>query len=302
MHGRNFSLLPSLLLSLCASSFPQGNANAHSTLNGNWHLGGTGVKSIDFTFGVDGNTVYGEGNVNTSCTINGHQTSTGNGFFVEGPIASDGSFVLSNRYDILAPANVLTIRGRLPVPGGDQWSGSFAISAFTMMTRPDPAECQADSGDFTAKRLADIRGLYTGSFGLKDVGSYSRFIQDGGFEGDLYLEITQGGLTATRIPGMFGHVSAANAEMTLTGSSKFPAGDYSAGTDPDTDANSRVFDGTAFVLQFFHHEDGTELRVDGHVDKTDENRLRIEIQYVSKDKEGRLHAVSGFGWLTRQQR
>jgi hypothetical protein len=107
-------------------------------------------------------------------------------------------------------------------------------------------------------------------------------------------------LAATRIPGEGGHVIAANGRATLTGSSKFPSGAYTAEAISAFEANSRVYGGNNFVLMLMHQNDGTEFMVYGEVDKTDENRIRVRIVYVSKDKDGKLQAAIGYGWLTRQ--
>jgi hypothetical protein len=307
MHLCKFSLLLLLLPCHCLPTFPQNNASASSALNGNWHLTGTGDKSMDFSLGKDGNEVYGEGDLSISCIDGANRVELRGGVFVEGPIAPDGSFVLGNPHAFtvgngnanpdIVKADVLTIRGKLPTPGSDQWSGSFALSAFTATNSPTSADCEADSGDFTAQRLADIRGAYKGSYGLKKTG-YEQFIHEGGTEGYVSLEITQGEMTATRAPGEFGHVIAANGRVTLTGSTKFPSGTFSAETK--FDANTRILDGKAFMLQLPRQNDGAVFIFYGRVDDQDKNRLQIEIRYMSKDGHGKYQTVLGFGWLTRQ--
>lgn len=300
MHVRKLTLLPFLLTCFCLPSLSQNDVDAHSALNGNWHLTGTGVNSIDFTFGVNGNEVYGEGYVGFSCQRGTAPSDIRIDFFVEGLIAEDGSFVLSNRYPPFEmnaiPANVFTIRGNLQASGDEQWPGSFSLSAFTIGAGTAPLECQAGSGNFTATRLPDLRGSYAGTFGLKEI----EFGQNAEIEGDVSLEIAQGGLTATRISGRFGHVIGASGKITITGSSEFPSGTYTAIPVAVLQGGNRVYGGNTFELQFIRESGGTELRVRGEVDPKDENRVHIEIIYRSRDGDRKLEYVLGFGWLTRQ--
>jgi len=295
MRVRRFCLLPLLLLCFYLSCSAQSDHQNYSVLNGNWHLGGTGAKSIDFTFGVDGNTIYGEGYLGFSCKHGTRSAGFRGDVVIEGPIAADGSFVLSNPYTYIVPENVLTIHGRLPGPGSDQWSGGFALSAFTAKTSPSPEECEADSGDFTATRLPDLRGVYTGSFGANQI----IYRQNPEIEGYVSLEITQGELTATSLTGMAGHVFAANGKITITGSSKINSGAYTSIPVSGFEVNSKVYGGRNFRLQFLHQSNGTNFTVDGETDKADENRLHIRISYVTREKDGKFQAVTTDGWLTR---
>ena len=118
-------------------------------------------------------------------------------------------------------------------------------------------------------------------------------------DGNIALEITQGGVINTDSPGMLRHIIPAGGKVTITGSATFPSGTFKSpafGSNP----NNRIYDGNSFVLDFGLQDDGTELSVQGALDESDPNTLSILIAYRTKDADGKPHTATAASKLTRQ--
>jgi hypothetical protein len=223
------------------------------------------------------------------CISAGRTSGTDWEVFVEGRIASDGSFVLGNQYDMPPdiPAHIVSIHGTPPAVGSTEWSGSFDISAFTAKTSPTPQECPAVSGSFIATQFPPLNGVYEGTIrvGNKDNEAY------------VSLDVAQGKLISTKSLGAFAHVIPLDAKITVTGSSSLPSNTFESRTQSED--NNRIA-GNTFQLHFLGGNDGTTFQADGSFSPSNESRIRVNLFYVSKDESGKLHTVHGDGWLTRQ--
>ncbi len=141
---------------------PVVSAPADTNLNGNWLLVGTlpfasvtGTPQnnnfgVAGTFAVSGANVVGALTVNIPCPGGG---ISGPAILLSGVIASDGSFSLQPLPSAV-PATA-TVTGSVPASGANTWSGHL-----TMTTGYSCSLTQ--SIDFTAVRIANVTGTYTG--------------------------------------------------------------------------------------------------------------------------------------------
>jgi hypothetical protein len=151
--------LPLIFCGFCAVSSAQDVSEPYSTLNGNWHLTGAWAEkphqAINLTLGMDGNTIYSEAKFDLSCISAGAPASVGWDVFLEGQVAPDGSFILSNPFGRRSvPAGIISIRGKIPAPGATEWSGTFNVAPFPKTKTA--AECRAVSGDFVAEQFPPL--------------------------------------------------------------------------------------------------------------------------------------------------
>jgi hypothetical protein len=272
---------------------PPGASESYSTIDGNWRLTGAWAeklgRAIDLNVGVDGNTIYAEGQFPMSCVSDGKSSVMGRAVSVEGKIASDGTFILSNprRMPSGVPARDASIRGKLPAQGVAQWSGRFSISTFSKTSAP-PAECQEISGDFVAKHFPVLNGLYQGTVRV-----------DRNEEAFITLEVAQGELTSTNRPYPFDHVIPLEAKITMSGSSSLPSNTFDTSEQPQE--NNRVT-GRTFQLRFLRGaKDGASFEATGSFDPADETRLTVNLFYTSKDQDGKFRVVHASGRLIRRQ-
>jgi hypothetical protein len=270
---------------------PPGAAESYSTIDGNWRLTGAWAeklgRGVDISLGVDGNRIYGEGQFPMSCVSGDKSSVMGREVSIEGGIASDGTFILSNpsRMPPDIPAHVVSIRGKLPVPDATQWSGSLRISAFTK-TSNTPAECQEISADFVAMQFPVLNGVYEGTVRV-----------DRNEEAYVTLELTQGKLASTNFPYPFDHVIPLAAKITASGSPSLPSDTFDASAQPQE--NNRVT-GKTFQVQFLGGKDGASFGANGSIDPSDESRLTLNLVYATKDESGKFRFVHASGRLTRQ--
>lgn len=309
MRTSEFSLLPFLLLCFSAQSVAQGSANTFSALDGAWHLApARGAMPDGFSFGVLGNTIYGEGYVYLVCDPGNPYRGQIVDVQVEGSISPDGGFLIHNLEvaSFIMPANALTIQGETPQPGGAQWSGRLTISKFTR-TDANHSECPSTSIDFTANRLPPLRGVYTGTFRFGGT-SHGQTGQDetADADGHVSLEIEQGEVTATGLKGVFAHVIPAKVKMTISDSSIIPSitlvtvSDINSAADQASIANSRISGENRFSAEFPPDKDGDEFHAFGSLDAKNPNRLSVIIDFARKDANGKYYIETARGWLVRQ--
>jgi hypothetical protein len=271
---------------------PAGASDSYSTIDGNWRLTGAWAeklgRTIDINLGVDGNTIYGEGQFPVSC-VSGNRTSVmGRAVSVEGQIAPDGTFFLSNPRGMPSgvPARLVSVRGKLPAQGVTQWSGSFSISAFSKTSAP-PAECQEMFGDFVAKPFPALNGVYQGTVRV-----------DKNEEASITLEVAQGKLTSANRSYPSDRMIPLEAKITVSGSSSLPSNTFDSSAQPQE--NNKVT-GKTFQLRFLGGgKDGASFEATGSFDPSDESRLALNLFYTTKDESGTVHVVRANGRLVKQ--
>jgi hypothetical protein len=92
----------------------------------------------------------------------------GSGIVLVGEIAADGTFEAHSSPQYVGGTPQLVIRGTVPAPGANAWSG-----AFTLVNPPTRTNCIYDeSAAFTATRYPAFTGTYSGSIGGKALGAH----------------------------------------------------------------------------------------------------------------------------------
>jgi hypothetical protein len=139
------------------------------TRGGNWLLVGTlpegqGGFGMAVTVDVYGNQINVYPSVSFACQ--GANAADGvNTGLAPGTLAADGSFSLTSA-TIPSPAGPsglyygFTLNGTYPQDDSTPWPGSFSFPQ-------TPPNCQVpSSGNFTAVKIADVTGVYTGKLGM----------------------------------------------------------------------------------------------------------------------------------------
>jgi len=266
MQARTLYLLPLLLSSLCFVSCTQNAPKDYSTLNGNWHLAGEQGTTpgpllqsplLTFAMGVDGNTVYANGNVGVTCS--GGSSGIGGGMSLAGQIAPDGTFVLSNSS---APADTiqLTIKGKVPAHGESTWAGSY-----TMANATPPTGCTfSNASNFTATAYPPLNGTYSGAITGPKLGAGIT----------VTTEIFQGEFTSEPSPSSLAtYFTPLSATITVNGSSTLTSGTT---TSSQLTAGSSSIRGNSFVLHFLMN-DGSTMYLDGWFTDSSESTLQVTL-------------------------
>jgi hypothetical protein len=226
MPALRLRCLPALLLICCSVC----RAQDLTTLNGNWHLAGSwdihpNDVRLFFSLGVQGDEIFGSGDVWTSC-------EGGGAVPLHGRIASDGTFVLRSNYGIPKWERTFSITGKVPEAGSAQWSGRFVID---QTKKKCPTQV---TGDFLATRIPLLKGVYSGTL-------YSGADRT---PVAMTLNINQEEMvTFEDQPGHVCGLIPLKATMTLNG----PL--YSSETltgDPDPSHGCNIMDGDIFLLLF----------------------------------------------------
>jgi hypothetical protein len=168
--GRSVAIVAATLsaaaLTSCGTNVVPGLTN--NFIDGNWNLIGSGpfaqLPAISGVFQVIANQVSGNFAIAIQCS--GSSSIGGAGTPLTGPVASDGSFTLSQ-----APASgsggtiQTTVTGTLRTTAEGSWSGTYSI----VSTEPGCSINQ--TGKFTAVRFTPLTGNYVGSPGNTKLGS-----------------------------------------------------------------------------------------------------------------------------------
>jgi hypothetical protein len=197
-----------------ATTTPPATAN----LNGNWLLVGTlpAVSTISAqgqtagiagTFNVIGSTVSAAFSSSLACLGQaGWEAAT----LGSGTAAPDGSFsvLLSPASAVLYGLNTtMDLTGTVPAAGAATWSGTFTLANLNSATCPVP-----QSVPFTAVRIANLTGTYTGSATLTSTSLTSPSSQTV----QVAFALTQG--SATNALAMTGTVTIQGGSCSLSGS------------------------------------------------------------------------------------
>jgi hypothetical protein len=275
-------LLFSLILS-SALSISSAQETDLSLLTGNWHITGgpelSQFPTLDITLGNDGATIYGEGHLKVECS----KYKIGQDIFVVGKIAPDGTFELVNNPP--RSLNKITIHGSVPIaPESRDWRGRFTVD----LKSHEAAGCSPAQGDIVAKPFPPLNGVFSGT------------VEHGeDFGAHISLEISQGPLIAAQRANFepFSHCVALNAKLTISDSSRFPAGVFTTdGNSLPRNCNSRM-SGDDFE-QFFSLPDGSTLQLSGGYHYIDLDRLVVMLYDTPKDPKNETKVLDAR--LTRQ--
>jgi hypothetical protein len=289
-----FSLIVFLLSFAChAEVVPE----AYKAINGNWRLTpavddpspsqpkATEYRRMIFTFGMDGDRIYGEGTIEVNCP----NDRMGLDVFVDGQIAPDGTFTLINAPvgSELSVSRVF-IKGSLPVQGATQWHGQFFSDI-----KGHNGSCVPEMDEIVASPLPALKGTFSGTVQAQD-----------GLKSEVTIEIAQGDLISTdvRAPG-FSHCVPLNITMTVKNASGPMWGKFSRLGDENRKDCNRIAGGQ--IVLRFTATDGATLHVYGSLmvkEKPIIDGIHFAIHYFPKDftKVG-LQPVHATGDLRPQQ-
>lgn len=276
-------LSSSLLLTSCVRNPPISG----TAIEGNWHVvGGENQSQYPFltlTLVVNGNMLYGSGNVGVSCASSDLPQIRA-GFSFTGQIGSDGSFTLSN--SSLGSLQI-AIRGKVPAAGSTTWAGTFSIS-----NSPTQTSCILnESGDFVASLYPPLSGTYAGKIVGQGFGSGIT----------LVTQVTQGPLSLTPVPG--GSSLAIplyiplSATVSVSGSPCF-----STGTSAPLTMAPSTLNGDSFLLSYAMN-DGSNLQLQGWFTDSSESTLQVQtggVVGVPGITGGNCGGAIGTGVLTRE--
>jgi hypothetical protein len=267
----NSLYLPALFLMACSVS----RAQDQTALSGNWHLTGswdskTNDPRLILSLGVNGDRVFGAGDLQTQCPAEG--SGTGASFSVHGQISSEGTFFLADSED--PEAVLISISGKVPEPGSKQWSGSFRFVHIRDTKKCSPTV----SGEFVATHLPPLKGTYSGTLLLRDRSSVTVTVDID--QGELILFDSEPSHVQGEVP--------LKATMTVNGSIH-PTETLTA--DASHDSSSRI-DGDGFLL-VFPLDKGAKILLVGEYTDAREKTLRVLLSYPGKD-------LGASGFLTRR--
>jgi hypothetical protein len=168
--GRSIAIVAATLsaaaLTSCGTTVIPGVTN--SFIDGNWNLIGSGpftqLPAISGVLQVIDNQVSGNFAIAVQCASSASIGSAG--IPLTGPVASDGSFTLSQPpVTGTGPTLQTRVTGTLPAAADSAWSGTYSIAS----TEPGCAVNQ--TGSFTATRYTPLTGNYAGSTSAAKLGT-----------------------------------------------------------------------------------------------------------------------------------
>jgi hypothetical protein len=244
---------------------------------------------LTLAIGVNENTIYGYGDVAVNCSNSGG--GVGSSLSLSGPVASDGSFLLTNS---AFPADTIqvSIQGKAPAAGSTTWTGSYTIT--NAAAQP---QCTFDySSNFVATAYPPLDGTYAGTFGDQNSGSNLT----------VSTQITQGALTLTNSSSSLarGFNIPLNGTIAVTGSPCFTTGiTTQEATGPTTIPVQGWVGGNTFSLNYVMN-DGAQLQLLGYFADSSESGLYIQLAIVFGGKCDGILGGGGnstySGTLTRQ--
>ena len=296
MHVGTLALFPIVLSLLCLPCHGEDIPEAYKVLNGNWRLAravddafpseskSTQYGRMIFTFGIDGNRIYGEGNFEVNCPKDRQGFDT----FVEGPISPDGTFTLTNpQLGSELPLGSVVIKGSLPGKGTTQWRGQFSSDI-----KGHNGSCVPEIDEVVASPLPVLKGTFLGTVQAQD-----------GLKSDVTMEIEQGELLSTdvHVPG-FTHCVPLNVTMTVKNASGPLWGTLSRIGDENRKRCSRMAGGQ--IILEFTTMDGATAQVFGSLVMKGKNLvtgIHLQIAYFPKDfSKAAIQPVRATGELKRQ--
>lgn len=279
--GRLFVFLLVICCSVALSG--QNSSPDFTSLNGIWQIVAPSpdpsapdtVRTLRVVLRVDGNKIYGVMDVSRLCRRpDGGPAGWGEGGIrFQSDIAPDGSFAIRNKRPW--PAYTILVRG--VVPTGDDWSGSFSISAFD---DHEGHQCPAASGNFDAMRSQQDNGVYSGV--LKVAGTEEK--------AEVTLELSPGGLTTwkgARPP--FDRTIGIDARVTVSATMFFKGGTFS--TSPHPQGMVSQLEASGFTAYFLdgdfpdpdadHLPDAVHLRAEVFFNPWHEDKMTITLTHES---------------------
>jgi hypothetical protein len=213
---------------------------------------------LTFAMGVNGNTLYANGNVGVNCSSG--SSAEGGVMSLSGPIASDGTFVLSNSAQPLDSIQI-AIEGKIPADGATTWAGSYKVVNAT-----PPTGCLFNySSDFVATAYTPLNGTYSGKITGPKLGSGITVI----------TQISQGELASGRLlpTSPLIYYFPLSATITVGGSPTIKSGSTAEGS---LTALSSSIRGNAFTLNFIMN-DGSTVDLEGWFTDASESTLQVSL-------------------------
>jgi hypothetical protein len=260
----------------------QDSAPDFTPLNGNWELVVDPldqVRIFGFLLRVEGDKIFGAMDFDLLCRrADGRRSGDGWQLKVQGEIAPDGSFTITNEYPLQLPVHTMSVRGVVPAANADQWSGSFSIS---VIEGHRGTQCPAASRDFVARRSQQANSAYSGE--VKVEGTEEKAW--------VTLELSPGGLTKWNggIPPLDRTIGI-EARVTVSPTLWFQGGTFS--TNPSQRGWINQMDVGDFTAYFPDH-----LTVSGIFNPWHNHQVRITLTHHDSKGEARWAAS---GVLTQQ--
>ena len=273
-------LLP-LIACGASSSLVTTPTSANTNLSGNWLLDGslpisnafglfpifgTNAPTSGLAADVDiiGSNVTANVSVMYTCATSlGVNTTITTGGFVTGPIASDGTFVLT------APSNDalnLTLHGKVPSSARSSWSGDYSYSIATTYT--PCTSVVSRTGTIAAVSMPLINGTYHGSQSTL-----------GGSPPQISVTTTlkQSGTLATTTGSSYTSNIPLSGSVTITGSSCLTSGTpATTSPSPTFIFPSGVYSGTVegnTVIALYQMNDNSLVALEGSINSTDSTKI-----------------------------
>ncbi|MES2392327.1 MAG: hypothetical protein V4555_11845, partial [Acidobacteriota bacterium] len=217
-----------------------------------------------------GNTVTAVGDLQAGCPAPNSPGSYGS-FGGVGTVAADGSFEVAPKGTIPSGANVIVLSGKVPAAGATSWSGTYSVSV------QGKSGCQ---GPFTATAFPVVDATYTGELMTTGYAKPTGVV--------VALRLTQGSAQILQTDsGPSGYLPLSGT-VTVSGASCFTRGTIQLPYES--------YIGGSLVMAVFTMDDGSQMKVWGTLDSTDE----LAISLVGVSVSGGKCNASYVGTLQRQ--
>lgn len=263
------------------STTPADNSPSPNSLNGNWLLlgslpflsptqHGNGAFGVSMTFSLVGDQIAAGGSIQVPCgqssgTVTTFSSYDGGGIALSGSVATNGSFTAQTPATQPTQLPVMQIQGSVPSNGASSWSGSYSFLS-------NNSTCPfSETGTFTAVRIADLTGSYSGSGFFYPASGAS-----GGNGQPVNVELTLQQGQATQTQSIDEAVVAGSVEV--QGVSCFSTGQIAS--QPKWQSNLL---GTQY-LATFTMDDGSQLLLSANIEDTLSSRLGVASMLVSGGK------------------
>lgn len=245
-------------------------ATTSNSITGNWLLTGAlpflGPNQftnrnfgVTMTFSTVGDQIVGGGYFQVPCPSSGTLSADiGGGIVVSGVADTKGSFTAQTSATQPSGLATLQLQGSAPSSSASSWSGTYTFSS-------NNSGCPFNSsGPFSAARIADVTGTYTGSASLYPNGGLSS-----GSGQPISLTFTlQQQQTTAQIPAVNGGVLAGTVQV--QGSPCFTSGTIIP-AQPQLEGNVLG----SHLLATFTMNDGSRLDLPSDIEDVTSGKLEV---------------------------
>ncbi|HEX5283490.1 MAG TPA: hypothetical protein VFW30_05170 [Bryocella sp.] len=244
-------------------------ATTPTSIAGNWLLTGAlpflgpnqfanTAFGVTMTFSVAGDQIAGGGYFQAPCSPSGpFNADIGGGVVISGSANAKGSFTAQASATQPSTLSTLRLQGSVPSGTAGSWSGTYSFSS-------NNAGCPFNSsGPFTAIRIADVTGTYSGSTSIYPSGGSS----SGSGRPISFTFIFQQQQTTTQIQAINGGVLAGTVQV--QGSPCFTSGTIIP-TQPQLEGVLG-----SHLLASFTMNDGSRLDMPADIEDVTSGKLEV---------------------------